>query len=541
MDLIRVSVEALDDLDPDRDVRTDRGSLDELACSLITHGLLNPLTVIPGKDERYVIHAGGRRRAALRRAAELLAEGPEEFGFDAEQAAGRAAELTGQVPCWVRADLAGREALTQLAENGERRELSPGERYRGLQLAFADGLDDREIAHAAGVKLAHVRTARQVGQFPAPAQEAIAAGQLDLDTAAELYAFRGDDKATARLLRRIEQSPGQAPYVIAEEQQKRHRAEAAEQVKAEAREAGYTVRGQPGCLNWGHDGPDELFEFLTHPDGAPLTGEVDGTGEGHCAFVEKAYDGPRLRHFCTNPEAHGHTRTRHTRYRTPDEVARLEAERAAADEHRLALDAARTVRGKFLRSLIGSQKVAGRHTDLLATVAARLPALLGQAERHHLAAELMPAVPEQWNPARATQHAVARAVLAADAAAEGIIGWRRDREAALWWWHTLAALGYERGDAETAHVSTLEAAEAEAEAGRRDAEIAAAAEQERAAADAAEQALAEHGLPEPETDDGGGGADPAPTSNPDETAPTDPINNPAESSPAAQDPDDDIA
>ncbi|MBP2371549.1 ParB/RepB/Spo0J family partition protein [Pseudonocardia parietis] len=496
MDLIRVSVEALDDLDPDRDVRTERGSLDELACSLITHGLLNPLTVIPGENGRYVIHAGGRRRAALRRAAELLAESPEEFGFDDDQAAERTAELTGQVPCWVRADLAGREALTQLAENGERRELSASERYRGLQLAFADGLDDREIAHAAGVKLAHVRTARQTSQFPDAAQEAIAAGQLDLDTATELYAFRDDGKATARLLRRIEQSPQQAPYAIAEEQQKRQRAAAAEQIKAEAREAGYTVRGQPGCLHWGYDGPDELFEFLTHSDGAPLTGEIDGAGDGHCAFVEQAYDGPRLRHFCTNPEAHGHTRARHTSYRTPDEVARLEAERTAADEHRLALDAARTVRGKFLRSLIGSQKVAARHTDLLATVAARFPALLGQAERHHLADELMPVVPEQWNPPRATQHAVARAVLAADAAAEGIIGWRRDREAALWWWNTLAALGYERGDAETAHVGALEA-----EAERRTAEIAAAAEQGQAAADAAEQALAEHGLLGPETDD----------------------------------------
>lgn len=494
MDLITTSVDQLDDLEPDRDVRTDRGSLDELACSLITHGLLNPLTVIPTDQEgRYVIHAGGRRRAALRRAAELLAENAGEFGLDPEQAAARAAELTEQVPCWVRADLAGREALTQLAENGERRELSSAERYRGLQLAFADGLDDREIAHAAGVKLAQVRTARQTSQFPDAAQEAIAAGQLDLDTAAQLYAFRDDGKATARILRRVEQSPQQAPYAIAEEQQKRQHAEAAEALKAQAREGGYTLRGQPGCAGWGYDGPDELFEFLTHPDGTGLSGEVDGTGDGHAVFVEKAYDGPRLRHFCTDPEGHGHTRTRSTRYRTPDEVARLEAERVAAEEHRLAMDAARTVRGKFLRSLIGSQKAAGRHTDLLAGVAARFPYLLGRAQRHHLAAELMPAEPERWTPARATQHGVARAVLGADAAADATGGWRRDLEAAAWWWETLAGLGYDRGDAETAHVAAL-AAEVDAE--RREAAVAAA--QEQAEDDAAEQALADQGMSEPD-------------------------------------------
>lgn len=530
MDLITTSVDQLDDLDPDRDVRTDRGSLDELACSLITHGLLNPLTVIPAaEDGRYVIHAGGRRRAALRRAAELLAESPDEFGLDTEQAAARAAELTEQVPCWVRADLAGREALTQLAENGERRELSAAERYRGLQLAFADGLDDREISHAAGVKLAQVRTARQTGQFPDAAQEAIAAGQLDLDTAAELYAFREDEKATARILKRVEQSPQQAPYAIAEEQQKRQLAETTEALKTQAREAGYTLRGQPGCVGWGYDGPDELFEFLTHPDGTALSGEVDGTDDGHAVFVEKAYTGPRLRHFCTDPEAHGHTRTRSTRYRTPDEVARLEAERVAAEEHRLALDAARTVRAKFLRSLIGSQKAAAKHVDLLTGVVARFPYLLGHAERHRLAGELMPAVPEWWNPARATHHGVARAVLGADEVADDTHGWRRDREAAVWWWETLAGLGYERGDAETAHVAAL-AAEVDAE--RREAAVAAA--QEQAEADAAEQALADQGLTESDVDHHEDAETPAPESDPDDTEPDE-----HHEDPDAEDPDDD--
>lgn len=486
-----LSIDQLDDLAAERDVRTDRGSLDELACSLIAHGLITPLTVVPDADTgRYTINAGHRRRAALRRAVELLQQDPEEFGCTAEQAAARAAELTEQVPCWVRPDLAGRESLTQLAENGEtRRGLSDAERYRGLQMAFADGLADREIAQVSGMKMGQVRTARKADRLPESAQEAIATGQLDLDTAAELDKFRDDPKATERILKKFAQSPQQIPYVLAEEQHKRDRAAAAERLKAEAIVAGHTVRAEPrGGLTYGHSHIEELFDHLTHPDGTPLTPQADGGEEGHYVFIERAYTGPQLRYFCGTPDEHGHARTRRTHYRSPAEVARLEAEREAEDQQRAAMRAAVTVRGKFLRGLIGSQKAASKHLDLATAIAAQFPGMLLRNTNHQLADELMPDLPESWNPARLTHYAVARAVLGIDTTADGTVGWRSDASVALWWWHKLAELGYQRGDAENIHVAALEEAAAAEEARE-------AAREARAAADAAAAADADNENP----------------------------------------------
>jgi len=469
---ITVSIDQLDELAAERDVRTDRGSLDELACSLITHGLITPLTVVPSDEsDRYVINAGHRRRAALHRAAELLRANPDEFGYDRDSAETRAVELLGRVPCWVRPDLAGRESLTQLAENGDtRRGLSQAERYRGLQLAFSDGLDDREIAQASGMKLTQVRAARKTAGLPETAREAIAAGQLDLDTAAELQEFGDDPKAAARIVTKISQNPAQAPYVIAEEKRKRTTAAAAERLKAEAIIAGHTVRAEPkGGLHYGYHGPDELFVYLRHADGSELTPETDGKTEGHYAYVERGYSGPRLQYACATPEEHGHTRTRTTHYRSPAEVERLEAQRRAEEAQREALAAAVHVRGKFLRSLIGSQKAAAKHMDLLAAIVAQFPGTVTHYDRHRLAEELLPAPGQDWPPARLTHHAVAKALLGIDAVADGTSGWRYERPAALWWWQTLADLGYQRGDAEETHVAHLAAA-AEAEAAERRAE-----------------------------------------------------------------------
>lgn len=64
---------------------------------------------------------------------------------------------------------------------------------------------------------------------------------------------------------------------------------------------------------------------------------------------------------------------RHTSYRSPAEIAAREAANQAREERGIKMDAAREVRGKFLRTLIGSQKVATKHTDILTTVAARWP------------------------------------------------------------------------------------------------------------------------------------------------------------------------
>lgn len=116
---------------------------------------------------------------------------------------------------------------------------------------------------------------------------------------------------------------------------------------------------------------------------------------------------------------------------------------------------ARQVRHAFLRTLIGSQKAAARHTDLLTVVAARWPALLADATRHPLAAQLDEV--ERWTPGRAQQRAIAHAGLALDHAADQGRPWRRDEEPALWWWAQLPALGYDLTPVEITHRDALQA------------------------------------------------------------------------------------
>lgn len=477
-----VHIDQLDDLDPERDLRTDRGDLHGLAHSLIEEGLLTPLTVIPGEGDRFTIYAGHRRRAALRLAAELLTGAPAEFDLTPEQARARADALITAVPCYVRADLAGRDALAQLAENGERKDLDPAERMRGLQLAIGDGYDDRTISRASGVKTGDVRAARRLDAMPEAARKAVDTGQLGLDQLAELAEFADDEKAVKRILR---STGGQVPFAIAEERQKRERHQQAEKLKAEATVAGHKVVGKPQDL--GYNSREEQFRHLAHPDGTVLTPEADAQTDGHVVFIDKlAYAAPVLVHMCQVPDEHGHTRQHHTSYRSPAEIAAREAENQAHEEHRITMDAAREVRAKFLRTLIGSQKAAAKHTDILAIVAARWPRWLGNADHHRLATALLPAEPGTWTPARAQQRAVALAVLGADKAAEETYRWC-DYAAMLWWWETLATLGYERGGAEDEHVADLRRGHEEEE--RERAEEAAeqtAAEAERVAAEEAE-------------------------------------------------------
>lgn len=453
-----VHIDQLVDLDADRDLREDRGDVDALAESIAELGLLEPLTVIPREDGRFTIYAGHRRRDAVRRAAELLVADPDHYDLSAEQAAARAEQLQ-HVPCYERPDLAGRDVLTQIAENGERLSLTDAERARGLQLALVDGLDARAISRATGIKLATVRAAEKVAALPEAAQKALATGQLGLDEAASLDEFADDAKAVERILR-----GSHIGYALAEERHKRDRKAKAAQLREQLTADGYVLVSKPKDFPW--SSREAKLRDLADAEGNPLTVEEYGLADKHAVFIDSAsYAEPRPVHICRDPEAHGHTRLSHTGYVSPEEIARREAEEAARREHAEKMSAARDVRAKFLRSLIGSQKAAAKHTDLLLTIAARWPDLIDAGHRHPLAEQLSPQ-PEQWTPARIQQRAVATAVLGIDDHAERLRGWHVKHEAALWWWDQLTTLGYEITPAEVEHRAATQAAYAAEQAAR---------------------------------------------------------------------------
>jgi ParB-like chromosome segregation protein Spo0J len=439
--MLTLHVDELVDLD--RDLREDRGDVEDLATSIIELGLLEPLIVVPDDDGRHVIHAGHRRRDAILRACALLAAEPQRFDLDPDTAAARVEALQ-QVPCFLRPDLAGRDALTQIAENGERRDLTDAERARGLQLALDDGLDVATIARATGIKPATVRAAGKVAALPDSAREALAAGQIGIDDAAQLDEFADDPKALDRILR-----SSHLAYAIGDERQKRQRTAETAALRQQLTDDGYTLVKKP--KDFPYNSREAALRDLTDENGETLTVEAHGKADGHAVYVDaQNYSGPRAVHICCDPEAHGHTRQVRNSYVSPAEAAAREAREQQAREQAERMTVARGVRAKFLRSLIGSQKAAAKHVDLLHGIAARWPGILGDGHRHHLAGQLLGDV-DGWTPARLAHRAVTAAVLGIDYTADGVRGWRHDEEPALWWWDQLAALGYDLTPAEIEH------------------------------------------------------------------------------------------
>ena len=148
-------------------------ALDELAASIRTHGVLQPLTVRQVGD-RYQIGAGERRW--------------------------RAAQLAGlvDVPCVVRVLSDEDMEVLALIENVQREDLDPldeAHAYRRLMDRF--GLSLRDVAGR--VKKSHEHVARRLRLIADPAvEEAVRAGTVGPSVAAELA--RIEDPARRRAL-----------------------------------------------------------------------------------------------------------------------------------------------------------------------------------------------------------------------------------------------------------------------------------------------------------------------------------------------------
>lgn len=126
---------------PRQDWAHDDGErrLEELAASIREFGVLQPLVVreegaLPDGRARYVVIAGGRRRAAAERA-----------GLE-------------MVPVVVRGDEGTRVRVLQLLENLQRQSLSPLDEARAYQeLLDLEGLTPRQVAARVHVSDQHVR------------------------------------------------------------------------------------------------------------------------------------------------------------------------------------------------------------------------------------------------------------------------------------------------------------------------------------------------------------------------------------------------
>ena len=145
----------------------DARELEELAESIRSHGVLQPLIVTRGRsDSRYVLVAGERRLQAARIA-----------GLDT-------------VPAIVRSVNAQQHLELALIENLQRADLNPLEAAEGYRLLADEfGLSHDDIASRVGKSRAAVTNTLRLLKLSAPARDALRAGAISEGHARALLAL----------------------------------------------------------------------------------------------------------------------------------------------------------------------------------------------------------------------------------------------------------------------------------------------------------------------------------------------------------------
>ncbi|MCU0967799.1 MAG: ParB/RepB/Spo0J family partition protein [Rubrivivax sp.] len=160
---------ALDRLQPGKyqpRTRMDEGSLYELAESIRSQGVMQPVLVRPLADGRHEIIAGERRV--------------------------RAARLAGlhEVPVLVREVADEAAAVMALVENIQREDLNPLEEAQGLKrLVDEFGLTHEQAAQAVGRSRSAASNLLRLLQLAEPVQQMLLAGDLDMGHARALLAL----------------------------------------------------------------------------------------------------------------------------------------------------------------------------------------------------------------------------------------------------------------------------------------------------------------------------------------------------------------
>lgn len=149
----------------------DQEKLEELAASIRSHGVIQPVVVRPLGEGRYELVAGERRWRACRLA------GVKE------------------VPALVR-DLSGKDvAEIALIENLQREDLNPLEEARAYQALITEyGLTQEEVSARVGKSRPVIANALRLLQLPSAIQEMLRAGQLTAGHARALLAIEDEEK-----------------------------------------------------------------------------------------------------------------------------------------------------------------------------------------------------------------------------------------------------------------------------------------------------------------------------------------------------------
>lgn len=217
----------LEHLDPhtlvlDTNVRADVDLDAAFVASIKEHGVLMPIAARKATDGRILVRAGQRRTLAAREAGlpsvPVYVQPLTTDGDDTANLVNRVAE--------------------QIVENDQRRELTEGERARGIQQLLDAGISVTKVARKLSVKADTVKAAEAVGKSET-ATSALDTGQLSLTEAAALTEFDSLPGALERLTtvagtRRFE-------HVVSQLRQEQASWQAQQEAEAYWREKGFTV------------------------------------------------------------------------------------------------------------------------------------------------------------------------------------------------------------------------------------------------------------------------------------------------------------
>ena len=229
----------------------DEQGLEELAESIRTQGVVQPIVVTPLGDGRYAIVAGERRWRASQRA-----------GLE-------------QVPVVVR-DVSGDRELLELAlvENLQRSDLNPieeAEAYRTLQESF--GLSQDEVAHRVGKARTTVTNALRLLRLNRDVLDLLRGGRLTAGQARPLLALAEDQQValahqaveqglSARDLERLAAAPKAAKKAKVAPPVEIHTAVAAEKLTRRLRtRVEIRRRGTGGAVQIHFHSEDELMRL----------------------------------------------------------------------------------------------------------------------------------------------------------------------------------------------------------------------------------------------------------------------------------------
>jgi ParB/RepB/Spo0J family partition protein len=266
-------------LDPAPDnIRTDLGDLTELASSIASLGILEPLVVTTAENGRYQVVCGARRLAAA------IAVGLES------------------VPVVVREFSESERLEAMLIENLQRADVSAEEEARAYQRLIDAGLTQRQLSERVGRSQSHISKRLALLDLPPAARSSLDSGRITIDDALALTKLKEHPAQIKEILADKYLDAGEIGYEVNRRLDDIKAEQKSEKARAELEEKGITVVKWEKATN-----PTSKMKMITARYGAAdlaLDVRKHAKEPCHAATVGKNFDAGKVFYVCTDPARH---------------------------------------------------------------------------------------------------------------------------------------------------------------------------------------------------------------------------------------------